>query len=221
VEVVAVGTGQAIKLGEDGNADVLLVHARAQEDAFMKAGHGIRRDDVMYNDFVIIGPVADPAGIKGVAAAADALKTIAAAQAKFISRGDKSGTHTKELALWKVVGIEPKDGWYQSAGQGMGAVLTMAQEQQAYTLSDRGTFLARQKKGLTLVILSEGDKALFNPYGVILVNPAKNAAIKANAALASQFADWLISPATQQKIGQFGVDNYGQPLFVPNAQSQK
>ena len=173
VDVVAVGTGAAIKLGEDGNADVLLVHARAQEDAFMKAEHGVRREDVMYNDFVIVGPASDPAKIKGMPSAADALKTIAAAGAPFISRGDKSGTHTKELAVWKAAGLEPKGAWYRSAGQGMGAVLNMAQEQQAYTISDRATYLTRAKADLKLVVLVEGDKSLFNPYGVIAVNPRK------------------------------------------------
>lgn len=221
IDVVAVGTGQAIKLGEDGNADVLLVHARAQEDAFMKAEHGVRREDVMYNDFVIIGPESDPAGIKGIASAADALKQIAAKQAKFISRGDKSGTHTKELAIWKAAGIEPAGAWYQSAGQGMGAVLNMAQEQQAYTISDRATYLARQKKDLKLAVLVEGDKTLFNPYGVIVVNPAKNDAIKANTELANRFVDWLISAETQEKIAQFGVQDFGQSLFVPSSKFYK
>ncbi len=217
VDVVAVGTGAAIKLGEDGNADVLLVHARAQEDAFMKAEHGVRREDVMYNDFVIVGPASDPAKIKGMPSAADALKTIAAAGAPFISRGDKSGTHTKELAIWKAAGLEPKGPWYQSAGQGMGAVLNMAQEQQAYTISDRATYLTRAKADLKLVVLVEGDKSLFNPYGVIAVNPAKNAAIKANADLAGQFIDWIISADAQKRIGEFGVQEFGQQLFVPSA----
>ncbi len=217
VDVVAVGTGAAIKLGEDGNADVLLVHARAQEDAFMKAEHGVRREDVMYNDFVIVGPASDPAKIKGTPSAADALKAIAAAGAPFISRGDKSGTHTKELAIWKAAGLEPKGAWYQSAGQGMGAVLNMAQEQQAYTISDRATYLTRAKADLKLVVLIEGDKSLFNPYGVIAVNPAKNDAIKANADLAGQFIDWITSADAQKRIGEFGVQEFGQQLFVPSA----
>jgi tungstate transport system substrate-binding protein len=221
IDVVAVGTGQAIKLGEDGNADVLLVHARAQEDAFMKAEHGVRREDVMYNDFVIIGPENDPAGIGGMGSAADALKQLAAKQAKFISRGDKSGTHSKELAIWKAAGVEPAGGWYQSAGQGMGAVLNVAQEQQAYTISDRATYLVRQKQDLKLVVLVEGDKTLFNPYGVIVVNPAKNDAIKANTELANRFVDWLIAAETQEKIAQFGVQDFGQPLFVPDSKFYK
>lgn len=215
VNVVAVGTGQAIKLGEDGNADVLLVHARAQEDAFMAAGHGVRREDVMYNDFVIVGPESDPAGVKGMTSAVDAFKQIAAAQATFISRGDDSGTHSKEKSIWKKAEIEPAGDWYVSAGQGMGAVLTMANEQQAYTLSDRATYLARTLEGTELVVLVEGDASLFNPYGVITVNPAKNPNIKGD--LANQFVDWIISPATQELIGSYGKEKFGQSLFTPNA----
>jgi len=215
VNVIAVGTGQAIKLGEDGNADVLLVHARAKEDAFMVAGHGTRREDVMYNDFVIIGPQSDPAGIKGMTDAPAALKKIADARAPFISRGDDSGTHTKEKSIWQAAGVEPVGDWYISAGQGMGAVLTMANEQLAYTLSDRATYLARTLEGTDLVIVTEGDPLLFNPYGVIAVNPAKGPQIKAD--LANTFIDWLISLPTQEKIAQFGVDNFGAPLFTPDS----
>lgn len=215
INVIAVGTGQAIKLGQDGNADVLLVHARAQEDAFMTAGHGVRREDVMHNDFVLVGPKADPAGIKGSATAKDAFTQIQKAGAKFISRGDNSGTNTKELAIWKAANIKPAGDWYISAGQGMGAVLNMANEQQAYTLSDRATYLARTKAGLELVILVEGQKDLLNPYGVIAVNPAKNPKIKAE--LANKFIDWIISAPVQEKIGQFGVKDFGQQLFIPDA----
>ncbi len=215
VSVVAVGTGQAIKLGEDGNADVLLVHDRAKEDAFMAAGHGVRREDVMYNDFVIVGPESDPAGIKGMTDAAAALQKIADSQTKFISRGDDSGTHSKEKALWKAAGIEPAGDWYVSAGQGMGAVLTMADESQAYTLSDRATYLARTLEGLDLAIMVEGDKVLFNPYGVIAVDPEKGDHIQ--AALANSFIDWLISVPVQEKIGQFGQDKFGQSLFIPDS----
>lgn len=215
VDVVAVGTGQAIKLGEDGNADVLLVHDRAKEDKFMEAGHGVRREDVMYNDFIIIGPKDDPAGIKGMTDAAAAMKKIADSQATFISRGDESGTHSKEKALWKAAGVEPTGSWYVSAGQGMGAVLTMADERQAYSLSDRATFLARTLEGLDLVILVEGDKALFNPYGVIAVNPNKGSHI--NATLANSFIDWIISVPVQEKISQFGKDKFGQSLFIPDS----
>jgi tungstate transport system substrate-binding protein len=215
VQVVAVGTGQAIKLGEDGNADVLLVHDRPKEDAFMAAGHGVRREDVMYNDFIIVGPESDPAGVKGMTGAAAALKKIANSQATFVSRGDDSGTHSKEKALWKAAGIEPAGDWYVSAGQGMGAVLTMTDEQQAYTLSDRATYLARTREGLELQILVEGDQILFNPYGVMAVNPDKGDHI--NTALANSFIDWLISVPVQETIGQFGQDKFGQSLFIPDS----
>ncbi len=215
VEVIAVGTGQAIALGEDGNADVLMVHARAREDAFMDARHGMRREDVMYNDFVIVGPYSDPAGVKGMNKATRALEEIAKAEAPFVSRGDDSGTHTKEIGIWAEAGIEPAGDWYISAGQGMGAVLTMADEQQAYTLSDRATYLARTLEGTDLVILVEGDPILFNPYGVIAVNPDKSPQI--NNELANQFIDWLISLPTQAKIAEFGVAEFGAPLFTPDS----
>ncbi|MDY7040907.1 MAG: substrate-binding domain-containing protein [Chloroflexota bacterium] len=215
VDVIAVGTGQALKLGEDGNADVLMVHARALEDAFMEAGHGVRREDVMYNDFVIVGPADDPAGLRGMNDAAGAFQKLAEAQAIFVSRGDESGTHTKEKGIWEAAGVEPAGDWYISAGQGMGAVLTMADEQQAYTLSDRATYLARTLEGIELEILVEGDPVLFNPYGVIAVNPDKGAHIKND--LANTFIDWLISVPTQEKIGQFGVAEFGSPLFTPDS----
>lgn len=216
VDVIAVGSGQALKLGEDGNADVLLVHSRAKEVEFMAANHGVRREDVMYNDFVIVGPQDDPAGIQGSAGAAEAFQKLSESGSAFISRGDESGTHSKEKAIWKAAGIEPAGDWYVSAGQGMGEILTMADEQQAYTLSDRATFLSRSKEGLELVILVEGDKALFNPYGVIAVNPDKNPAIQTD--LANQFIDWLISVPVQEKIEQFGLAEFGQSLFVPDSQ---
>lgn len=215
VQVVAVGTGQAIALGEDGNADVLLVHARSREDAFMEAGHGVRREDVMYNDFIIVGPEEDPAGIKGMTSATEAFAKIAEAEATFISRGDESGTHTKELSVWKAAGIEPAGAWYIAAGQGMGAVLTMAEEQQAYALTDRATYLAMSLEGLESVILMEGDEVLFNPYGVIAVNPEKGKHIKID--LANQFIDWIISVPTQEKIAQFGVEEFGAPLFTSDS----
>jgi len=215
VDVIAVGTGQALKLGQDGNADVLMVHARALEDAFMEAGHGVRREDLMYNDFVILGAADDPAGIRGMSNAAEAFQRIAEAQAPFVARGDESGTHTKEKAIWTAAGIEPAGDWYISAGQGMGAVLTMADEQQAYTLSDRATYLARTLEGTELVILVEGDPVLFNPYGVIAVDPDKGPQIKAE--LADVFIDWLISVPTQEKIGEFGVEEFGSPLFTPDS----
>jgi len=215
VDVVAVGTGQALQLGMDGNADVLLVHARAREDTFMAEGHGSRREDVMYNDFVIIGPAGDPAGIQGEPDAAQAFQMLSEAQATFVSRGDDSGTHTKEKALWEAAGIEPAGDWYVSAGQGMGAVLTMADEQQAYTLSDRATYLARTLEGIELEILVEGDPILFNPYGVIAVNPEKGEHIQAE--LANGFIDWLISVGTQEKIAEFGVAEFETPLFTPDS----
>lgn len=219
VAVIAAGTGQALKLGEDGNADVLLVHARKLEDAFMEAGHGSRREDVMYNDFIIVGPATDPAGIKGIDSVTEAFKEIANGSGDFVfvSRGDDSGTHTKELGIWEAAGIEPAGDWYISAGQGMGAVLTMANERQAYTLSDRATYLARTLEGTDLEILVEGDSALFNPYGVIAVNPDKGAHIKAEQA--NQFIDWLISVPTQEKIAEFGVAEFGASLFTPDSEA--
>lgn len=215
VDVVAVGTGQALKLGEDGNADVLLVHARSLEDEFMATGHGVRREDVMYNDFVIIGPEDDPAGLQGVTSAVEAFKRISNGETSFVSRGDDSGTHTKEKSIWSAAGIEPAGDWYISAGQGMGAVLTMADETDAYTLSDRATYLARTLEGIDLVILVDGDPILFNPYGVMAVNPDKGDHINNEAA--NQFIDWLISLPTQEKIAKFGVDQFGSPLFTPDS----
>lgn len=217
VDVVAVGTGQALQLGTDCNADVVLVHARAREDKFMADGDGVRRDDVMFNDFVILGPPSDPAGVKGMTDAAAALTMIAEAQAPFISRGDDSGTHTKELSVWKAAGIEPAGDWYISAGQGMGAVLTMANEQQAYTLSDRATYLARTLEGTELEIAVEGDAVLFNPYGVIVVNPEK--CTNVNADLANQFVDWITSVPTQELIAAFGQEEFGQSLFTPDSEA--
>ncbi|MEZ4541750.1 MAG: substrate-binding domain-containing protein [Chloroflexota bacterium] len=225
VDVVAVGTGQAIELGEAGDADVILVHARAREDAFVAEGHGINRRDVMYNDFVIVGPTADPAGVAGMPLASEALAAIAAANAPFASRGDDSGTHTKELSLWEAAGItpDPAGGWYNSLGQGMGETLTFANEAGAYTLTDRGTFLSMRDSLSDLAVMVGGDSidgnadpALLNPYGVIPVNPDKSDAI--NNELAEKFAAWITSDAVQQQIGEFGVDTYGQPLFYPSAQ---
>ena len=215
VDVIAVGTGQALKLGEDGNADVLLVHAPSKEDAFMQAGHGVRRESVMYNDFVIIGPASDPAGIRGLTTAVEAFAAIAQSQAPFISRGDESGTHTKEMKIWEVAGIMPGGGWYISTGQGMGAVLIMTEEEQAYTLSDRATYLVHTLEGIDLEILVEDDPLLFNPYSVIAVDPDKGSHIQAD--LAQAFIDWLISVPTQEMIGQFGVAEFGTPIFVPNS----
>jgi len=222
VDVVAVGTGQALKLGENGDADVVLVHARKQEDAFVAAGFGVNRRDVMYNDFIVVGPVDDPAGIKGMPKAADAFKAIAAKQATFDARGDNSGTSTKELSIWASTGMTPTAelSWYKSLGQGMGETLTTANEQRAYTLSDRGTYLSMRDKLPNLMILVGGatidenkDKALLNPYGVIPVNPAKHPSIKSD--LAEQFATWITSAEVQAKIGEYGKDTFGQPLFYP------
>jgi len=219
VQVVAVGSGQAMKLGQDGNADVLLVHDRPNEDAFMKAGYGVNRKDVMYNDFMIVGDKSDPAGIKGMTDAAAALKKIAEKEATFISRGDNSGTHSKEKALWAMVPITPTGKWYVSAGQGMAQVLNMAKEMRAYTLTDRATYLAMTKTGLDLVVLVEGDKALFNPYGTIVVNPQRYPDV--NADLANKFVEWITSVEVQEKIKTFGIADFGQSLFIPDSDAWK
>lgn len=216
VDVVAVGTGQALQLGEDGNADVLLVHDRSSEDAFMEARHGVRREDVMYNDFVIVGPEEDPAGVREAEDATTAFTQLAEAEAPFVSRGDDSGTHGKELSIWEAAGIEPQGEWYVAAGQGMGAVLTLADEQLAYTLSDRATYRARTLEGTELVIVHEGDPLLFNPYGVMAVNPDKGDHIQNEAA--NTFIDWLISVPVQETISTFGQEEFGQPLFVPDSE---
>jgi tungstate transport system substrate-binding protein len=223
VDVVAVGTGQAIELGEAGDADVILVHARAREDAFVEEGHGTGRSDVMYNDFIIVGPSDDPAGVTGMTLASEALAAIAAAETPFASRGDDSGTHTKELSLWEAAGVTPEGEWYNSLGQGMGETLTFANESGAYTLADRGTFLSQSANLPNLTILVGGasiaenaDPALLNPYGVIPVNPDKSEAI--NAELAQAFVEWITSAEVQEQIGQFGVDTFGQPLFYPDAE---
>jgi tungstate transport system substrate-binding protein len=215
VKVVAVGSGQALQMGMDGDADVLLVHSPAKEKEFMTAGHGIRREDVMYNDFVIVGPESDPAKIKGLKTAAEAFQAIADSAAPFVSRGDDSGTHAKEKAIWAAMKLEPTGDWYISAGQGMGAVLTMSEEKQAYTLSDRATYLTQTQNGLKLQVMVEGDKLLLNPYGVIAVNPDKNAKIQ--NALANQFIDWLISVPVQEKIAAFKKAEFGISLFTPSS----
>ncbi len=214
VQTVAVGSGQAMKMGEEGNADVLLVHAPAAEVIFMQNGFGKDRALVMHNDFVIVGPASDPAGVKGKTVV-DALKAISAVKAEFISRGDDSGTHKAELGLWKKAALEPGgQAWYLESGQGMGATLTIASEKGAYTLSDRATYLAN-KANLQLEILVEGDNALLNVYHVITVNPEKWAQVNYDGALA--FLNFMIAPSTQTIIGEFGVDLYGQPLFYPDA----
>ncbi len=219
VDVVAVGTGQALAMGANGDADVVLVHARAREEQFVAEGHGTARYDVMYNDFVIVGAPDDPAGIKGLESATEAFRRIAEAEATFVSRGDDSGTHIKELSIWEAAGLHPDEfgDWYIAAGQGMGAVLTMANELGAYTLSDRATYLARradeESEALTLEILLEGDPTLFNPYGVIPVSPTKHPGV--NYEGAQKFVDWLIDVETQALIGSY--QRYGQTLFTPDS----
>lgn len=212
VKVVAVGSGAALKMGEEGNADVLFVHSPAAEAAFMEKGFGDERRLVMHNDFVIVGPSADPAGIKGLSAVG-ALKKIAAAEATFVARGDESGTSTKELGLWKKAELDPKGtmpAWYIETGQGMGATLTIASEKGAYTLTDRATFLAN-KANLSLEILLEGENALLNIYHVITVSPAKWPEV--NTAGAEAFAEFVLSAEGREIISAFGVEKYGQPLF--------
>jgi tungstate transport system substrate-binding protein len=215
VKVVAVGTGQALDIGRRGDADVVFVHDRSAEDKFMSEGQGVKRFDVMYNDFVIVGPKNDPARIISDKDVASALRKIAAAKAPFISRGDHSGTHEAELRLWNEAGIDVAtagDGWYREIGQGMGPALNMAASSNAYALADRGTWLSFGNRG-DLVILTEGDKRLFNQYGVMLVNPAKHPNVKAREGQA--FIDWLISPEGQDVIASYKVR--GEQLFFPDA----
>ncbi|WP_448041883.1 substrate-binding domain-containing protein [Bradyrhizobium liaoningense] len=215
VKVVAVGTGQALDIGRRGDADVVFVHDRPAEDKFMSEGQGVKRFDVMYNDFVIIGPRSDPARISGSKDVVEALRKIATAKAPFISRGDKSGTHAAELRLWKEAGVDlnaGKDNWYREIGQGMGPALNMASSSNAYLLSDRGTWLSFKNRG-ELAILTEGDKRLFNQYGVMLVNPAKHPNVKAKDGQA--FIDWLVSRKGQEAIAGYKVG--GEQLFFPNA----
>ena len=214
VQTVAVGSGQAMKMGEECNADVLLVHSPAAEVAFMDAGNGIDRRLVMHNDFVIVGPAADPAAVKGNTSALDAFKKIAGSQSLFISRGDDSGTHKMELGLWTKAEITAEGAWYEESGQGMGSTLTIASEKGAYTLTDRATFLAN-KGSLNLEILVEGDAVLLNVYHVIQVNPEK--CPKVNQAGALAFSDFMVAADTQDIIGKFGADQYGQALFTADA----
>jgi tungstate transport system substrate-binding protein len=214
VKVVAVGTGQALQLGRRGDADVLLVHDPAGERRFVDEGFGVGRRQVMWNDFVLVGPPADPAGVKGEKSIASAFARLARKGTPFVSRGDESGTHVKEKAVWRRAGIEPKGRWYIRAGGGMGQVLRMASEKRACTLTDRGTFLAL-RQGLDLAILSEGGPLLRNPYSVILVNPDRHPHVRRRAA--QKFADFLRAPGAQRAIAGFGKDRYGQPLFFPAA----
>jgi tungstate transport system substrate-binding protein len=208
VDVIAVGTGKAIKLGETGDIDVVLVHARSKEDAFVAAGYGVHRRDVMANDFVIVGSPEDPAAISGMNDATAALRRISAAGSMFVSRGDQSGTHTREKQLWAKAGLTPGGGWYLEAGRGMGEALTMADERQGYALTDRGTYIAYRDK-ITLQIVVEGDKRLFNPYGVIAVNPVKHSHVQHR--LAMQFIDYLTSPEAKKIINDYKIG--GEQLF--------
>jgi tungstate transport system substrate-binding protein len=213
VKTISVGTGQALALAARGEADVTLAHAPALEKKYVEDGKMSNRRLVMYNDFVVIGSAEDPARIKGLPAA-EALKRVAAGGARFVSRGDKSGTHALELALWKQAGIEPKGSWYVESGQGMGQTLLVANERKAYALTDRGTYLAFQKR-VDLPILVEKDRALLNIYSVMEVNPANGSRV--NAAAGKAFADFMLTPETQAVIKTFGVEKFGQPLFVPIA----
>jgi tungstate transport system substrate-binding protein len=214
VQTVAVGSGAAMQMGQECNADVLLVHSPAAEQDFMAKNYGSDRRLVMHNDFIIIGPSSDPAGIKGSATAADAFTKIANTQSPFISRGDNSGTNAKELAIWKLTNITPEGSWYSESGQGMGATLTIASEQGAYTLTDRATFLAN-KANLQLEDLVEGDASLLNIYHVIQLNTAN--CPKINTAGGAAFADYIVSPEAQAIIGEFGTEKYGQALFFADA----
>ena len=208
VDVVAVGTGKALKLGEAGDVDVVFVHARSLEDKFVANGYGVDRRDVMYNDFILLGPPDDPAGAGKADSAPDAFRAIAAKGSPFISRGDESGTHQKEKEIWASAGIGPRGVWYVEAGQGMGEVLTMATEKRGYTLSDRGTYIAFRKK-TDLVVLRQGDKNLWNPYGIIAVNPKKYPHVKFG--LAMEFIEFVTGPKGRSLISGYKVD--GEPLF--------
>jgi tungstate transport system substrate-binding protein len=215
VKVVAQGTGQALDTARRGDADVVFVHAKSAEEKFLSEGFGVKRYPVMYNDFFLIGPAGDPAGIKGSRDIVAALKAIKDKAAPFISRGDRSGTHIAEIALWKTAGIDieqDKGAWYKAIGQGMGAALNTASASNAYVLTDRGTWLAFKNRG-ELVIAVEGDKRLFNQYGVMLVNPAKHPTVKKE--LGQQFVDWLVSPEGQRAIAGYKIN--GEQLFYPNA----
>lgn len=218
VHVISVGTGKALKLGEDGNVDVVLVHARASEDAFVAAGHGVDRRDVMYNDFVLIGPHNDPSKVASEKDIVVAMRKISVSKSRFVSRGDNSGTEQMEKAYWKMAGIPPaeigKAGWYVSAGQGMGEVLMMAGEMRAYTLADRGTYISYRER-IGLPVLVEGDERMFNPYGIIAVNPKKYPDINFQGAL--NLINWITSARGQHLIASFKVN--GEQLFMPSAKN--
>jgi tungstate transport system substrate-binding protein len=212
VRVVSVGTGAALKLGENGDADVVLVHARPLEDKFMAAGFGSVRRDVMYNDFIIVGPKSDPAGVRGGKDVVAAMKKISASGAKFVSRGDESGTHQMEKSYWKSASVDPKGAWYVSSGQGMGQVLTMAGELRGYALTDRATYAAyKDKTGLETLV--EGDAKMFNPYGIIAVNPQRHPKVNNQGAMA--MVNWMTSPEGQKVIAEFKIN--GVQMFFPSA----
>ncbi len=214
VKIISVGTGQALALAARGEADVTLAHAPAVEKKYVAEGRMLNRRLVMYNDFVLIGPENDPARVKGLPRALDALRRIAETRSRFVSRGDRSGTHTLELGLWKQAGIEPRGAWYIESGQGMGQTLAIADDRRAYTLTDRATWLAFRKR-ISLPILVEKDRPLLNIYSVMEVNPANGPRV--NAAGGKAFADFMLSPEVQAVIKTFGEDQYGQPLFIPIA----
>jgi len=215
VKTIAVGSGQAMAMGQKGEADVLLVHSPDAEKKFISEGYGVNRRLIMHNDYIIVGPSEDPAKMKGMKSSSEAFKTIASEKALFLSRGDNSGTHSKEKAIWKAAGVNPEgEKWYQQTGLGMGQTLNVTAEKKGYTLADRGTYLAL-KKNLNLNILVEGDAILLNIYHVIEVNPAKWP--KANSAGAKAFADFMVAKETQDIIKTFGVDKFGSPLFFPDA----
>lgn len=211
VHLIAVGTGKALRLGREGDVDVVLVHARAAEDAFVESGYGVDRADIMYNDFVIVGPMTDPAGAARSKSVAEVLAHIHAMEHPFISRGDDSGTHKRELLLWQSAGKQPHGHWYREVGQGMGKTLQIANEVDAYTMTDRGTWLAYRGK-LDLQLLFEDDPPLFNPYGIIAVNPKRHPDV--NYSAAKKLIDWMTSPRVQKRIGEFKIQ--GQQLFIPN-----
>lgn len=212
VDVIAVGTGKALRLGRNGDVDVVLVHARPAEEKFVEEDHGVYRKDVMHNDFIIIGPKGDPAGLKEATTVEEAFKKLAEGKTSFVSRGDDSGTHKKEKRLWKKAGVKPEGSWYLEAGRGMGAVLQMAYQKQAYTMTDRGTFIAFEEK-IDLPILFEGDEALYNPYGVIAVNPKKHPDVNYDAA--KKFIEYITGPQGQEIIA--GYTKNAKQLFFPDA----
>jgi tungstate transport system substrate-binding protein len=222
VEVIAVGTGQALALGERGDVDVVLVHDPLREEVFIAEGHGVDRTVLMYNDFIVVGPQEDPAGVRGLSTAAEAFKKISAQEADFASRGDQSGTHARETQIWEELGFQPtpEQDWYLSLGQGMGATLQFANERRAYTLTDRGTFLAQAQNLPALKVLVGGDsfyenqdESLLNCYAVILVNPEQHPSVEFE--LAVDFMRWITDPATKAHIGEVGLERFGQPLFFP------